>query len=61
MRFDPMLPTSNKSKRGGNQIGAELLKLKYGQRTPVYLTETLIKASFESDLVFINNFKRNFH
>ncbi|MCI8974702.1 MAG: hypothetical protein HFH79_14140, partial [Lachnospiraceae bacterium] len=27
---------------------------------PVYLTETLIKASFESDLVFINNFKRNF-
>lgn len=138
--FDPMLPTSNKGKRGGSQIGAELLKLKYGQRTPVflkenskyrkfgcwylrirpknkvsgplegiikiekmavleeeegldssvvdnlsfwllnegsptcfgrderwashlypvYLTETLIKASFESDLVFINNFKRNF-
>ena len=138
--FDPMLPTSNKGKRGGTQIGAELLKLKYGQRTPVflkenskhrkfgcwylrirpknkvsgplegiikiekmavleeeggldssvvdnlsfwllnegspacygrderwashlypvYLTETLIKASFESDLVFINNFKRNF-
>ena len=138
--FDPMLPTSNKSKRGGTQIGAELLKLKYGQRTPVflkenskhrkfgcwylrirsknkvsgplegiikiekmaileeeegldssvvdnlslwllnegsptcygrderwashlysvYLTETLIKSSFESDLVFINNFKRNF-
>ena len=26
----------------------------------VYLTETLIKSSFESDLVFINNFKRNF-
>ncbi len=139
--FDPMLPTSSKSKRGGTQIGAELLKLEYGQRTPVflkensrhrkfgcwylrirpknkvtgplegiikiekmavleeedgldssivdnislwllnessptcygrderwashlypiYLTETLIKASFESDLVFINNFKRNFH
>ena len=138
--FDPMLPTSNKSKRGGTQIGAELLKLKYGQRTPVflkenskhrkfgfwylrilpknkvsgplegiikiekmavleeeegldssvvdnlsfwllnegsptcygrdgrwashlysvYLTETLIKSSFESDLAFINNFKRNF-
>lgn len=140
--FDPMLPTSSKSKRGGTQIGAELLKLEYGQRTPaflkenskhrkygcwylrirpknrvsgplegiikiekmaveedlerdgldssivdnislwllnegsptcsgrderwashlypVYLTETLIKASFESDLVFISNFKRNF-
>ena len=27
---------------------------------PVYLTETLIKSSFESDLVFINNFKRDF-
>ena len=27
---------------------------------PVYLTETLIKASFESDLVFISNFKRKF-
>ena len=37
--FDPMLPTSNKSKRGGSQIGAELLKLKYGQRTPVFLKE----------------------
>lgn len=139
--FDPMLPTSSKSKRGGTQIGAELLKLEYGQRTPVflkennrhrkfgcwylrirpknrvvgplegiikiekmavaededgldssvvdnisrwllnegsltcygrdirwashlypvYLTETLIKASFESDFVFISNFKRNFH
>lgn len=138
--FDPMLPTSSKSKRGGIQIGAELLKLEYGQRTPVflkensrqrkygcwylrirpkdrvagplegiikiekmaveededgldssvvdnislwllnessptcygrderwashlypvYLTETLIKSSFESDLVFISNFKRNF-
>ena len=139
--FDPMLPTSNKSKRGGTQIGAELLKLEYGQRTPVflkenskhrkfgcwylrirpknkvfsplegiikiekmavleeeegldssvvdnislwllnecsptcfgrdkrwashlypiYLTEILIKASFESDLVFISNFKQDFH
>lgn len=139
--FDPMLPTSNKAKRGGVQIGAELLKLEYGERTPVflkensrhrkygcwylrirpmnkvsnplegiikvekmavaeeedgldtaavdnislsllnegsptcygrdqrwashlypvYLTETLIKSSFESDLVFINNFKRDFH
>lgn len=138
--FDPMLPTSTKSKRGGTQIGAELLKLEYGQRTPVflkenskhrkfgcwylrirpknrvtgplegiikiekmavleeddgldtsvvdnislwllnegaptcygrderwanhlypvYLTETLIKSSLESDLVFISNFKRNF-
>ena len=138
--FDPMLPTTDKIKRGATQIGAELLKLKYGERTPVflkenskqrkfgcwylrirpgnrvsnplegiikiekmaifeeedglntsvvdnislsllnegaptcygrdkrwsshlypiYLTETLIKASFESDLVFINNFKRNF-
>ena len=140
--FDPMLPTSSKSKRGGPQIGAELLKLEHGQRTPVflkenskhrkfgcwylrirpknrvagplegiikvekmaveedlerdgldssvvdnislwllnegsptcygrderwashlypvYLTETLIKSSFESDLVFISNFKRNF-
>ncbi len=138
--FNPMLPTSGKSKRGATQIGAELLKLEYGQRTPVflkensmhrkygcwylrirpknkvsnplegiikiekmavlenedglnssvvdnislsllnegsptcygrderwashlypvYLTETLIKASFESDLVFISNFKRDF-
>ena len=138
--FDPMLPTSDKSKRGGVQIGAELLKLEYGERTPVflkensrhrlfgcwylrvrprnrvqsplqgivkiekmagpddedglqsalvdnislsilsecsptcygrddrwashlypiYLTETLIKASFESDVVFINKFKRDF-
>lgn len=139
--FDPMLPTaSSKAKRGGTQIGAELLKLEYGERTPVfmkennrhrkfgcwylrirprnrvsnplegiikiekmavvedeegldtsvvdnislsllnecsptcygrdqrwashlypiYLTETLIKSTFESDLVFINNFKRDF-
>lgn len=138
--FDPMLPTANRAKRGATQIGAELLKLNYGERTPVflkenskhrkfgcwylrirprdrvsnplegiikiekmavledddglntsvvdnislsllnesaptcygrdkrwanhlypvYLTETMIKASFESDLVFINNFKRNF-
>lgn len=138
--FDPMLPTSSKAKRGGAQIGAELLKLEYGERTPVfmkensrhrkygcwylrirprnkvsnplegiikiekmavvededgldtavvdnislsllnegsptcygrdqrwashlypvYLTETLIKSSFESDLVFVNNFKRDF-
>ena len=140
--FDPMLPTSSRAKRGGTQIGAELLKLEYGQRTPVflkensrhrkfgcwylrirprnrvsnplqgiikiekmavqedeerggldssvvdtislwllnegsptcygrderwpshlypvYLTETLIKSTFESDLVFINNFKRDF-
>ena len=34
-----MLPTSNKGKRGGTQIGTELLKLKYGQRTPVFLKE----------------------
>lgn len=138
--FDPMMPTSSKAKRGGTQIGAELLKLEYGERTPVflkenrnkrrfgcwylrirpknrvsnplagivkiekmavmedengistsvvdnislsilnessptcygkdarwashlypiYLTETLIKSTFESDLVFINNFKRDF-
>lgn len=139
--FNPMLPTSGKAKRGGTQIGAELLKLKYGERTPVflkendrhrrfgvwylrirpqnrvsnplegiikiekmalednydsgiptdvvdtislsllnecsptcygrderwashlypvYLTETFIKSSFESDLVFIHNFKRDF-
>lgn len=37
--FDPMLPTSNKSKRGETRIDAELLKLKYGQRTPVFLKE----------------------
>lgn len=139
--FNPMLPASGKSKRGGTQIGAELLKLEYGERTPVfmkendrgrrfgvwylrirpknrvsnplegiikiekmaledyydsgiptdiidtislsllnecsptcygrderwashlypvYLAETLIKSTFESDLVFINNFKRDF-
>ena len=138
--FNPMLPTSGKAKRGGTQIGAELLKLEYGERTPVflkensrgrtfgcwylrirpknrvlnplqgiikiekmatiedeeglntsvvdnislwllnegsptcygreegwashlypvYLTEMLIKSTFERDLVFINNFKRNF-
>lgn len=138
--FNPMLPTSDKAKRGGTQIGAELLKLDYAERTPVflkensrhrqygcwylrvrprsrisnplegiikiekmatlddkdglktsvvdnislsllnessptcygrderwashlypiYMTETLIKSSFESDLVFINNFKRDF-
>lgn len=138
--FDPMLPTSSKAKRGGTQIGTELLKLEYGERTPVflkensrhrkfgcwylrirpknkvsspldgivkiekmamledddgistsvidnislsilnegsptcygrderwashlypvYLTETFIKSSFESDLVFINNFRRDF-
>ena len=139
--FNPMLPASGKSKRGGTQIGAELLKLEYGERPPVfmkendrgrrfgvwylrirpknrvsnplegiikiekmaledyydsgiptdiidtislsllnecsptcygrderwashlypvYLTETLIKSTFESDLVFINNFKRDF-
>lgn len=139
--FNPMIPTSGKAKRGGTQIGAELLKLEYGERTPVflkendrsrrfgvwylrirpknrvtnplegiikiekmaledyydsgiptdvvdtislsllnecsptcygrderwashlypvYLTETLIKSTFESDVVFINNFKRDF-
>lgn len=135
-----MLPTSDKAKRGGRQIGAELLKLGYGERTPVflkrndrgrkfgcwylrirpmnlvsnplegiikiekmateddeeglstavvdnislsllnegsptcygrdkrwaahlypvYLTETLVKSTFESDLVFISKFRRNF-
>lgn len=34
--FDPMLPTSNRTKRGGTQIGALLLKLKYCERTPVF-------------------------
>lgn len=138
--FNPMLPTSDKAKRGGTQIGAELLKLSYGDRTPVflkkndrgrkfgcwylrirpmnlmsnplegiikiekmateddedglstsvvdnislsllnegsptcygrdkrwaahlypvYLTETLVKSTFESDLVFISKFRRNF-
>lgn len=37
--FDPMLPISSKAKRGGTQIGAELLKLNYGERTPVFLKE----------------------
>lgn len=37
--FNPMLPTSSKAKRGGTQIGAELLKLRYGERTPVFLKE----------------------
>lgn len=37
--FNPMLPTSSKAKRGGTQIGAELLKLEYGERTPVFLKE----------------------
>ena len=40
--FDPMLPTSSKSKRGGTQIGAELLKLEHGQRTPVFLKEKML-------------------
>ena len=44
--FDPMLPTSNKGKRGGTQIGAELLKLKYGQRTPVFLKENSKHCKF---------------
>ena len=35
--FNPMLPTSNKARRGGTQIGAELLKLRCGERTPVFL------------------------
>lgn len=37
--FNPMLPTSSRAKRGGTQIGAELLKLGYGERTPVFLKE----------------------
>lgn len=37
--FDPMLPTTSKARRGGTQIGAELLKLEYGERTPVFLKE----------------------
>lgn len=35
--FNPMLPTSDKAKRGGTQIGSELLNLGYGDRTPVFL------------------------
>lgn len=139
--FNPMLPAPNRAKRGGKQIGAQLINLEYGERTqvflkennrnrrfgvwylrirpkrqmtnpldgiikiekmaledyydsgipsdivdtisisllnecsptcygrdtrwpshlyPVYLTETLIKSTFESDLVFIHNFKRDF-
>ena len=27
---------------------------------PVYLTETMVKASFMGDLAFINQFKKNF-
>ena len=37
--FNPMLPASGKSKRGGIQIGAELLRLEYGERTPVFMKE----------------------
>lgn len=33
--FDPMIPISE-SKRGGTQIGTQLLKLQYGDRTPVF-------------------------
>lgn len=33
--FNPMLPTSS-NKRARSQIGAELLKLNYGERTPVF-------------------------
>lgn len=44
--FNPMLPTSNKAKRGGTQIGAELLKLRYGERTPVFLKENAKHRKF---------------
>lgn len=44
--IDPMLPTSSKVKRGGTQIGAELLKLKYGERTPVFLKENIKHRKF---------------
>lgn len=33
--FDPLLPVSE-NKRGGSQIGTQLLKLEYGDRTPVF-------------------------
>jgi hypothetical protein len=33
---DPMLPISEKTKRGGTQIGAQLLHLGYAERTPVF-------------------------
>ena len=35
--FNPMMPISGKARRGNQHIGAELLKLKRGQRTPVFL------------------------
>ena len=44
--FDPMMPTSSKAKRGGTHIGAELLKLDYGQRTPVFLKENSVGRRF---------------
>lgn len=34
--FDPMLPMSEKT-RGSAQVGSQLLKLEYGERTPVFL------------------------
>lgn len=44
--FNPMLPTSSKAKREGTQIGAELLKLNYGERTPVFLKENSRRRKF---------------
>ena len=46
--FNPMLPTSSKSKRGGTQIGAELLKLESWQRF-----RRLINNSINDD-IFVN-------
>lgn len=44
--FNPMLPTSSKAKRSGTQIGAELLKLEYGERTPVFFKENSKRRTF---------------
>jgi hypothetical protein len=43
--FNPMLSTSTK-RRGGTQIGAEVIKLNYGERTPV------IKKVNDRDRIF---------
>lgn len=42
--FNPMLPTSSKAKRSGTQIGAELLKLEYGERTPVFFLRKTVNV-----------------
>lgn len=44
--FNPMLPTSSRTRRGGTQIGAVLLKLAHGDRTPVFLKKNAKERSF---------------